>query len=223
MYFYTLDNTADGQSFSQGQIGRATAPGPDGPWTADPAPVLKKGTAGSWDSYQVSNPSVVKTTDGYVMYYSGGSAGANTSRAIGMATSKDGVSWTKYNDPTTTDPLYAESDPVFAPGSADAWDSTRLIDPNVQHTPDGWVLVYLADKGKFNADGLGLALSSDGIHWQRIGSNPIVGFGKSGWSASYLANMVFHGNTYFVYFDVASGGGTNVYMASHSGLLNMKP
>src|SRR5262249_46308727 len=52
-------------------IGRATAPGPDGPWTPDPEPVLKMGGSGAWDAHQVRHPSVVKTPNGYTMYYTG--------------------------------------------------------------------------------------------------------------------------------------------------------
>ena len=38
---------------------------------------------------------------------------------IGYATSSDGIAWTKYDDPSTTAPPYAESDPVLGlgPGS----------------------------------------------------------------------------------------------------------
>jgi predicted GH43/DUF377 family glycosyl hydrolase len=219
LYYYTLDKTSDGQNFAQGEIGRATAPAPAGPWTADPAPVLQTGSAGSWDSYQVSNPSVVKVADGYVMYFSGGSSGSGQ-RLIGMATSNDGIHWTKYDDPKTTDEPHAESDPVFGPGPAGAWDSARVVDPNVQQTPDGWVMVYLADKGKFNGDGLGVAVSADGLHWRRVSNDPIIGSKQAGWTAFYLASLVFHDNTYFVYFDATNGGSsTNVFMASHTGLL----
>ena len=68
IYYYTLDNSA---SPWEGAIGRATAEDPNGPWTADPEPVLTAGREGSWDSFHVAHPSVIRTEDGYVMYYTG--------------------------------------------------------------------------------------------------------------------------------------------------------
>ena len=49
---------------------RATAPEAAGPWTADPAPILR-GTAGAWDSQGLDFPSVVHTSTGYLMLYDG--------------------------------------------------------------------------------------------------------------------------------------------------------
>ena len=50
-------------------LGRATAPGPDGPWTIDPEPILTPGPTGSWDAGGLQWPSVVQTDDGYLMYF----------------------------------------------------------------------------------------------------------------------------------------------------------
>ena len=119
LYFYTLSG---GTFNGPGDIGRATAPAPTGPWTIDPDPMLSPGPSGSWDEVQVNAPDVLKTGDGYVMYYDAHGNG-NTSM-IGMATSSDGVHWQKYNDPSTNDPAFVESDPVLKV-SAEGWDSTE--------------------------------------------------------------------------------------------------
>ena len=52
-----------------GAIARATAPAPLGPWTTDRAPVLLPGPDGAWDGKYVGNASVVKSAEGYRMYY----------------------------------------------------------------------------------------------------------------------------------------------------------
>jgi hypothetical protein len=45
---------------------------------------------------------------------------------IGYATSTDGIMWTKYDNPATTNPPYAESDPVLVPGSPGTYDDEGL-------------------------------------------------------------------------------------------------
>jgi len=68
-------------------------------------PVLVPSAKG-WDSYSVRRPDVVRVADGYRMYYLGiGQAGS----MVGMASSSDGIHWTRYNDPDTADPLYARA------------------------------------------------------------------------------------------------------------------
>ena len=141
LYFYTLS----GNTFvGPGEIGRATALAPAGPWTIDPDPALSPGPGGSWDEIQVSAPDVLKTDTGYIMYYD--ALGKNTTSMIGMATSSDGIHWEKYNDPATNAPAFAESDPVLQV-SEDGWDSKRVIDPNVVQTPEGFEMIYLATSG----------------------------------------------------------------------------
>ena len=50
---------------------------------------------------------------------------------FGYATSEDGISWEKYNDPTTTEPPFSESDPVLNPGPSGSWDELALFGPSV--------------------------------------------------------------------------------------------
>ncbi len=138
------------------QIGRATAPGPDGPWTVEAAPVLTEGAAGSWDAGGTAWPSVVQTSNGWSVYYAGRSAQAGATSAIGLATSTDGELWTKRPDPVLT-------------ASAD-WELGSLDRPRVAVTSDGIAMVYA---GKQLTD-RGLALSADGVSWQRQGDAPAI-------------------------------------------------
>jgi predicted GH43/DUF377 family glycosyl hydrolase len=220
LYFYTL---SAGTFNGPGDIGRATAPFPTGPWTIDPEPMLSPGAAGAWDDVQVSGPNVLKTENGYIMYYDG--HGDETTSMIGMATSSDGVHWTKYNDPSTTDLSFTESDPVLTVSST-GWDSTRVIDPNVVQTPEGWSMIYLATTGtgKFaGADfSFGAASSTDGIHWKKSAQNPILSNkDHSQWTATYLATVLRVEDTYFLYFDFVTPTtkGTNIYVATYTGTL----
>lgn len=135
-------------------IGLATAPGPDGPWTIAPEPVLTGGPE-TGEEGGLSWPSVVATDDGYAMYFTsvtrpprGGS--------IAMATSTDGLTWTRRDEPV----LVPEAD----------WELTALDRPRVARTPDGYVMVYA---GRTLTD-RGVAWSDDGITWTRDGDAPAL-------------------------------------------------
>jgi predicted GH43/DUF377 family glycosyl hydrolase len=119
----------------------------------DTDPVLKPSTEG-WDQYGLGWPSVVKEGGEYRMYYG---ARTRSGYAIGLATSTDGISWTKYNDPVTSDELYAESDPVLVADTD--WEFTTVDRPRVVKSPDGWVMIYQAG----TIEKRGLAISDDGI------------------------------------------------------------
>jgi predicted GH43/DUF377 family glycosyl hydrolase len=121
LYFHTIRD---------GQIGRATAVSPIGPWSVDPDPVLNPGPKGAWDEQGIFWPCVVQEDDSYRMYYTGKNLMDN---AIGFATSPDGINWTKHDDPQTTDEPYAESDPVLT-GEAE-WTLGKVDRPRVVRSP----------------------------------------------------------------------------------------
>ena len=213
MYFYTWDSA----SFpSAGVIGRATAATAKGPWVTDAEPVLKPGSAGEWDEQQVLAPHVIQTNDGYIMYYSG--ADRTGKQQIGMAASSDGIQWTKYNDPATTDAPYVESDPVFQPGEAGSWDAYQVHQPRVLETPQGWVMFYRGTKDGNNTMALGLAASDDGIHWDRSALNPVfVPSDISGASYFWFHNVVFVNDTYYLFIEGDINQTTQIYLATHEG------
>jgi predicted GH43/DUF377 family glycosyl hydrolase len=178
-------------------VGRATAPGPDGPWTLDPEPILAPGPTGSFDAGGIHWPSVVRTDDGYAMYY----AGFDTPRgagSIGLATSGDGVTWTRRPDPV----LSAAAD----------WEVRKLDRPRVARTPSGYVMVYagaiLTDRG--------VAWSSDGLTWTRDGDLPAISqetFPIAG--RAWDAALIYRDGLlqYFLEIGGTGGTGTNVYRA----------
>ena len=63
-------------------------------------PILCKGTPGSWEDFSVAGEAVFNLTamgigTGYRMYYTGESNNPRK-RGMGMATSNDGINWTRY-------------------------------------------------------------------------------------------------------------------------------
>ncbi len=226
LYFYSWANGGD--YIPPSAIGRATAPSPEGPWTVDPEPVLVP-SAGGWDSDSVQRPDVLRVGDVYYLYYVGtGPAGS----MIGMASSSDGIHWTRYDDPATTDSLYAESDPVLTPEQGGS-SGLELRYPRVRVTPDGWLLFYwTSTPGWPQANPLAptnglirLATSRDGVHWTRAQEEPILtpeDIG-SGVSAIYTHNVVFIKNVYYMFLEKEVFTGEDAYtrilLTTHEGLL----
>jgi len=88
--FYT-----GGTSRTASMIGVATSS--DGiRWNKHGDPVLRPGDAESWDAGSVSMAAVVKTKEGWGMYYTG--TGDDSRERIGYARSDDGLVWVKYED-----------------------------------------------------------------------------------------------------------------------------
>ncbi|NND01433.1 MAG: hypothetical protein HKN91_01470, partial [Acidimicrobiia bacterium] len=175
LYFHTVS-----RPFSQrgGVIGRATAERAEGPWIVDPEPLLELGSEGEWDGSGLSHPSVVRAADGsFVMYYDAHirDEDVNPDRFIGLATSPDGATWTKHDDPATAEAPFAESDPIFGVGAEGEWDALRVQHPSVIETTDGYAMLYMSNH-KGAQPGLvwewGIATSADGMSWERSDGDP---------------------------------------------------
>jgi predicted GH43/DUF377 family glycosyl hydrolase len=130
-------------------LGRATAPGPSGPWTYEADPILK-GTAGTFDAGGVQWPTVVKLGDQWVMYYAGFDLQQGGVGAIGMATLGADGTWTKRAEPVVV--------------ATEKWETRSLDRPRVVVDDAGLVMLYagrdLTDRG--------LATSTDGIAWTKL-------------------------------------------------------
>jgi len=89
-------------------------------WQKDPAnPVLHPGTDEDWCYPRVRDPRVIYFNGTFHMFYNGG---FHPAYDIGYAQSKDGSDWVKYNDTTTTDIQFLNSDPVIKKGLLGNWD-----------------------------------------------------------------------------------------------------
>ncbi|MBI2900194.1 MAG: hypothetical protein HYY17_08410 [Planctomycetes bacterium] len=149
------------------RIGLATSP--DGVmWTKRGVVVDVGAGFGAWDSKSVSDASVVRVGSRYHLYYSGFSFDTNQALGVGLATSDDGVAWTKVS----------VNAPIFGPaGSTDellrgpAGDEGSL-QPFARWTGSQMELYYT---WRNRATGrppvhIALAVSSDGISiWERRG------------------------------------------------------
>jgi len=144
-------------------IGRATSP--DGiTWTATHATVLDKGSSGAWDDQDVSSP-IVWIEDGtwYMLFEgreSGGQAGS-----VGLATSSDGITWTK-----------SPSNPIFEPATGGTeWDDTSVVPDDCMKISGTYYMTYHGNDGATAYPGLASATSLTGP-WTRLhGSGDTAG------------------------------------------------
>lgn len=215
IYFYT--HTALTPEYDISYIGRAHASSLEGPYVAGETPVLRPGSKGMWDEFAVRHPSVIRTANGYLMAYTGINVGGE--RTIGIATSTDGVTWTKYDDPATGG-AYAESDPVLMP-EAGAWDSKYLFDPSIVETQNGLVMAYRGGPGLSSYKNLiGLAQSADGLTWTRYERNPVFDASALNSNASLgHVTMAYFNNALHLYMEifVPPARGSNIWVAVYKG------
>lgn len=209
LYYHTF--TANSQP---GYIGRATASTPTGPWVFDEAPALSPGGAGEWDDMQVMRANVVPVEDSYVMVYAGVTRGGSSQ--IGMAFSDDGITWEKYDDPATTEAPFAESDPIMKPEAA--WEERWLGRPEVVQTDDGWVMLY---EGGSRGSQTGLAVSEDGLNFERYEGNPILTRDNMVAGYPFFQGAFFHqDDTYFYLIEAGNGRiGTDIFLYTIQGSL----
>jgi len=128
-------------------------------------PVLTAGPKGAWDENGIERVVVLRTApDDWRLWYSC----TGSYRSLGLATSKDGVHWTKY-----------AGNPVFRP--TETWEEGFLSPTSVLHVNGRFYLYYWAPAhvfkdpitGKFpkpKMKYIGLITSDDGIHWTRQGN-----------------------------------------------------
>jgi predicted GH43/DUF377 family glycosyl hydrolase len=183
-------------------IHRATAPEPIGPWTVSLDLVLAAGSGADWDSTRFLPFSVVKAVDEYVLYYTNRDFGA-----IGRATSPDGVTWTKFDDPTTTERQYENSAPVMTTDPGSRWERSWIGSPYVLLGDDAWEMFYTG--ALTSSAAVGYATSEDGVVWTRFPDNPVLTI--SGISP-LLGSVVVVDDVYYLYY--AEAGVWNISVAT---------
>ena len=126
--------------------------------------VLDIGAKGSWDSRWTNDPNVLKIGDLYHLWYSGFDG---KHLRIGLATSTDGINWTKYAD-----------NPVLDLGVPVSWDDYQVYNPCVLKVSDRYYMWYAgatAEDKKWHVK-IGLATSEDGKNWIKHADNPVLSY-----------------------------------------------
>jgi predicted GH43/DUF377 family glycosyl hydrolase len=155
-------------------------------WTKHEAPVLTTGTAGSWDSSEVGLGSVYSDGTRFLMWYRGRSPSYEQG-AFGLATSTDGISWTKYS-----------GNPVMRPSAV---DQRYMSTPSVLKTSALFNMWYAAravdDPAVSQVQRILYANSFDGIHWQKYTGVPLIALEPSSTPSAWDSGSVYSPAIYF--------------------------
>ncbi|MFT5467052.1 MAG: sulfatase activating formylglycine-generating enzyme [Verrucomicrobiales bacterium] len=111
------------------RILRATSP--DGiQWTKDPEAVLPLGEKGDFDEVSQAGPVVLKVGETFYLFHLGGSS---KGWKMGLASSPDGVTWTK-----------SAANPVLDAGAEDAWDGGSILSHDILFMDGAFHVWYAA-------------------------------------------------------------------------------
>ncbi len=125
-------------------------------------PVFEPDTGNAWDSHFLDTPEWLKDSTGYKMYYFGDTDNDPRHSAIGMATSVDGVHWQR-----------SAANPVLTPGNPGDWDALYIESPAVVFDGTTYFMYFSGVSADYRVR-IGLATSSDGIHWTKYPANPVL-------------------------------------------------
>lgn len=162
-------------------------------WTREATnPVIDKGTPGEWDDSWVESPSVVKVGSTYYMLYSG--IKDPYQFAIGLATSLDGITWTKH-----------AGNPVFQAEPANDWENAMVYAPSLFHDGSQFVMFYVGVNATTFPDAMriGMALSPDCVSWTRSVENPVLGLPAAGsWDehGPFVPSVIFKDGTWMMHY-----------------------
>ncbi len=142
-------------------------------WKKMPRPVLETGPRGSWDERGVADPYVIRLQGRFYMYFLGQDRARR--QRLGAAVSEDGRTWWKLR-----------SNPILELGERGAFDENGLGEPAVWASSRRYWMLYTG-RDRHEHRRIGLAVSSDGIHWRRLGPDAVLG-GKRPWNSKVVCD-----------------------------------
>jgi predicted GH43/DUF377 family glycosyl hydrolase len=112
------------------------------------------------------NPHVIRRKDEYYLYYAGDFADGKRKICLAKASIDNLNDWDRLG-------------PLFENGSKGSFDSHWCVLPNlIQVDNNLWHMYYTGNNGCENGleafSGIGLAISKDGIHWDKYDKNPVI-------------------------------------------------
>lgn len=141
----------------------AYAESPDGIHWDNPRVVLTAVTGSDWEGHEVNRPTIVKKDGLYHMWYTGQMFAKETNPArscIGYAVSEDGIHWKRREKPVMEPHL--------------AWEKITVMCPHVLWEDELQCYRMWYSAGRMHeADAIGIAVSKDGITWEKDADNPI--------------------------------------------------
>lgn len=126
-------------------------------------PVFKPGAEDSWEGKSADCFTIGIYGGQYMMWYVG-TPNIGLSCQIGLATSWDGIHWTKHPE-----------NPVLRLGEKGAWDESILICQSVLYDKEEKLFkMWYVGGNPQGIQSVGLATSPDGIRWTKYAGNPVL-------------------------------------------------
>jgi hypothetical protein len=169
-------------------------------------PVLWGGGS-SYEAAGVSHAGIVKAANQFMLYYTAIDFG-DVGR-ICLATSSDGINWTKY-----------PANPIIYPVSG-TWESEKVGFPQVYFDGSSFFMLYFGYNGTYWETGL--ATSPDGTNWTRHATNPVLRRGPVGsWDShdAMVNALVVHDSTFYLFYDGTHPNTTSVGFATSTDAVN---
>jgi len=160
-----------GNDGSTAKIGYAPASSPFGPWTKHLSNSIV--SPSGWEGLIIAGMSVIReASDSYKMLYHG--SDVVTDAAIGLATSADGVSWTKH-----------PSNPVLEKDAGVYWMAKSVFVPRTLVKRNGVYHIYFSGKPTTLTDfsRVGYASSEDLVTWT-VQETPLILTGTRAWEGA---------------------------------------
>lgn len=150
-------------------------------------PVLDSGPYGSWDDLAVYPGAVIKNGSTYMLYYNGDTTSYGR-LSMGLATSTDGINWEKHSSPVLM---------------GDSISEYHLATESVLIVNGKFYLYYGASPvNNYDAFSINLAISSDGINWQKYEGNPVLK-PTAGWEGIGVTypSVIFDNNQFIMVYE----------------------
>lgn len=145
------------------------------------------GTEGAFDKLYANRADIYKSGSVYYMYYNGFNGQQSGVGKIGLATSSDGINWTRY-----------ANNPILTVGTG--WEDFSLYNASVVKVGSTWYMLY---EGKGLSDYtqiIGLATSTDGYTWTKYSGNPIIRKGfPTGSSYAAAPNLIYNDGKFYTW------------------------
>ncbi len=156
-------------------------------WKRYNDPILK---ANNSNEFKIGVVSVLKIDKLYYMYYSSSPKYYYDKMRINLATSQDGLNWTRFPD-----------NPILNP--TESWEGAGVTYPSVIYDDNRFIMIYNStDRTKF-----GIAFSEDGKKWTK---NSNYFFDKSAtnskWEKINYPFLMKYGNEYHLYYSAIPSG-----------------
>ncbi|MCK4306690.1 hypothetical protein KAW50_00525 [candidate division WOR-3 bacterium] len=140
-----------------------------------------------WDSWYAGARAVIRRNSLYYIFYEGGSFSAMGNLSLGLAI---GTSETVFTKVDTNAPVFTTV------GTLDTMWAGESIIPNVILNDGTFILIYSPNITLAPPATVGLALSKDGIDWERYDRNPFCDFHRMGIPGGQVTS---------VYWDITPG------------------